>query len=60
MSEVIKTFSELERPRTNYGKFSVRYAAAAFWNKMPTNIKNTASLQSFRKTLKDYLLTSEA
>ena len=50
----------IPRPRSNYGKFSVRYAAAGFWNKIPINIKNAASLQSFRKTLKDYLLTSEA
>ena len=50
----------IPRPRTNYGKFSVRYAAAGFWNKILIYIKNAASLQSFRKTLKDYLLTSEA
>ena len=36
------------------------YAAADFWNKIPLNIKNAASLQSFRKDLKEYLLTSEA
>ena len=36
----------IPRPRTNqYGKFNVRYAAADFWNKIPLNIKNGASLQ---------------
>ena len=50
----------ITRPRTNYGKFNVRYAAAGFWNKIPLKIKNAASLQSIRKTLKDYMLTSEA
>ena len=51
----------IPRPRTNqHGKFSVRYAAADFWKKIPLNIKNAASLQSFRKDFKEYLLTSEA
>ena len=50
----------IPRTRTKYGKFSVRYAAAVFWNKIPIHIKNAASLQSFRNTLKDYLLTSGA
>lgn len=51
------------RPRNTcnqYCKFSVRYAAADFWNKVPLNIKNAASLKSFRKQLKEFLLTSEA
>ena len=53
----------ITRPRTNqYAKFSVnvRYAAAGFWNKILLNIKNTASLQSFRKDFKEYLLSSGA
>ena len=46
------------RPRTNqYRKFSVRCAAAEFWNKIPLNTKKAASLQNFRKDLKEYLLS---
>ena len=37
-----------------------RYAADDFWNKIPLNINNATSLQSFGNELKENLLTSEA
>ena len=49
----------IRRPRPNYGKVSVRYAAAVFWNKTPLIITNAASFQRGQE-LKKYLLTIDA
>ena len=49
----------IPRPRTNYGKFSVRFAVADNWNKIPLHTKNVSFLESFRNEFKYYLLTSE-
>ena len=46
----------LPKVKTNYGKFSLSFVGATFWNKLPTTIRDSRSLYSFRKSLRTYLM----
>lgn len=49
----------LRTPRTkSYGKKNLMYEGAQLYNKLPKEIKNSQSIKTFKKLLKDYLITS--
>ena len=48
----------MPRPNREYLKKSFGYSGAHSWNQLPTDIKNTPSLHSFKAALKDYVFTS--
>lgn len=45
-------------PRTNYGKKNILFEGVQLYNKLPSDIKNTQSLQTFKKLLKYYILNN--
>ena len=47
-------------PRVNsiVGKSSLRYTGATEWNKLPASIQNSASHNTFKKSLKSFLINS--
>ena len=47
---------EIPKQRTNYMKMSFTNYSAHTWNSIPTSIRNSPSLVSFKKALKKYLL----
>ena len=47
----------IQRPRPHYGKVTVRYAAAVFWNKIPLIITMHLFNVESGQELKEYLLT---
>ena len=47
----------LPRQNLNYGKFSIKYAAVSYWNKIPLEIKNCETTTSFIKSFKIYLVS---
>ena len=46
----------LPKARTNYGKFSIRFAGAQIWNSIDENIKKTTSISNFKIKMKKFLL----
>ena len=42
----------LPRPRTNLGKQSIKFMGVKFWNEIPTNIRNSTTLNSFCTQIK--------
>jgi hypothetical protein len=42
--------------RTNLKKFTILYQGPKIWNSLPTNIKDSLSLYSFKKTVMKFLL----
>ena len=42
--------------RTNLKKFTILYQGPKIWNSLPTNIKDSLSLYSFKKTMMEFLL----
>ena len=42
--------------RTNLKKFTILYQGPKIWNSLPTNIKNSLSLYSFKTTMREFLL----
>ena len=42
--------------RTNYGKFSTRNKIIDIWNRIPVNIKRSASMKIFKRKMKQFLL----
>jgi hypothetical protein len=42
--------------RTNLTKCTILYQGPKIWNSMPTNIKNSLSLYSFKTTMREFLL----
>jgi len=38
-----------------FGKMCIKFKGAALWNDIPTSIKSNASLNKFKKILKNYL-----
>lgn len=44
----------LRPPRTNYGKRNITFESAQLYNKLPSNIKECKSMQTFKKLLKSY------
>lgn len=49
----------LRAPRTNYGKRNLMYEGAKLYNKLPKDIKESQSIQSFKKLLKYHLIKSK-
>lgn len=47
----------LRPPRTNYGKKCILYEGANLYNKLPSDIKDAKSLSTFKRLLKQHLLT---
>ena len=45
-----------EQARTNYKKISVKFKGGEIWNNLPTSIKNSKSLELFKKKIKKYYL----
>ena len=45
----------LPRPRTNYLKDTFGYKGASEWNSIPHDIRQSKSINSFKRSLKDYL-----
>ena len=45
--------------RTNYGKYSTKNKVIDIWNRIPLNIKCSASLKIFKRKLKIFLLSHE-
>ena len=43
--------------RTNYGKFSTRNKIIEIWNRIPLNIKHSASIKIFKRKLKQFILS---
>jgi len=48
----------LPKARTNYGKFSIRFAGAQVWNSIDENIKGTNSISEFKSKTKQFFLNS--
>ena len=42
--------------RTRFAEKSIQIGGLKFWNKIPTNIQNSNSLQIFKKTFRKYLI----
>lgn len=54
--------NQLVLPRYNtvkFGKNSLKYFAAKLWNDIPTGIKNSPSLNTFKSAITEWLLTRE-
>jgi len=47
----------LPRLRTKFGERALSYAGSAAWNKLPQNIRASASLNIFKRKLKTHLFT---
>ena len=45
-----------DQARTNYKKFSVKLKGGEIWNNLPISIKNSKSLEIFKKKNKKYYL----
>ena len=45
----------LPRQRTNLGKQSIRYMGVKFWNEIPTDIRNSTTLNSFCTQIKSFI-----
>ena len=41
----------LSKPSTNYLKRSFSYCGATLWNNLPKNLKNTASVEHFKRNI---------
>lgn len=44
--------------RTRFGRRSFSYAAPVLWNSLPRDVRNSASLHSFKKSLKTHFISS--
>lgn len=47
----------LPKVRTNYGKLNTTFVAVSNWNSLPISTKQSPSLRSFKKNLREHLLT---
>lgn len=48
----------LRTPRTNYGKKTILFEGAQLYNKLPRDIKNSQSIVTFKRLLKNYLINN--
>ena len=54
----LRTNSDFLRPRVNtvhFGKDSLQYFGSVIWNIVPQDIKNSVSLNSFKKSIRNWL-----
>ena len=45
-----------EQARTDYKKISVQFKGCEIWNNLPISIKNSKSIEIFKKKIKKYYL----
>ena len=51
-----KSSFSLPKARTNYGKFSIRFAGTHIWNSVDESIKKTTSISKFKIQIKQFLI----
>ena len=51
-----KSSFSLPKARTNYGKFSIRFAGTQIWNSVDESIKKTTSISNFKIQMKQSLI----
>ena len=52
----VKNNLYLPKVKTNYGKFSLSFVGASYWNELPMSIRQHSSSNSFRKSLKSLIM----